>query len=219
MALNSMSDNELTRKDRERLQRRREILQAAQTLFSSKGFHSVSMQEVGEAAQFSIGSLYGFFESKEDLYRAVILDLVDSYFTRIDEAVEETEGEVEKLRTFLRVKNEQFHDKLDLLRLHFKETGGMSNALHDDIKRELRVRHGRHLERLGRVFAAGVERGVFAAVADPRFLAMALDSVSTAALLAKEDPPFPGVPGDADDVLAVLFEGLLIHRDPSRPNG
>ena len=73
-----MPKGKLTRREREQLRHRREILHAALVLFSEHGFHNVSMQMVAARSEFGMGTLYGFFQSKEGLYRALIVELAGS---------------------------------------------------------------------------------------------------------------------------------------------
>jgi TetR/AcrR family transcriptional regulator len=61
------------RKDREKEQRREEILNAAQAIFFAKGLQTTTMDEIAERAELSKGTLYLYFRSKEDLYLAVLL--------------------------------------------------------------------------------------------------------------------------------------------------
>jgi len=61
-----------TRKERQHEQSRQEILAAALDLFSEKGFHTVSMQQVAEKAGFAVGTLYNFFSGKEELFAALM---------------------------------------------------------------------------------------------------------------------------------------------------
>ena len=56
------------RKEREFNMRRTEILAKAEKVFATKGFHNVTMAEIASTSGFSIGSLYQFFEGKENLY-------------------------------------------------------------------------------------------------------------------------------------------------------
>ena len=67
-----MAMAELPRKEREKLQHKEEILTVALKLFSDRGFHNVSMQEIAEESEFSVGTLYKFFESKESLFAALM---------------------------------------------------------------------------------------------------------------------------------------------------
>jgi AcrR family transcriptional regulator len=59
------------RKEREKHQRRNDIIDAAEKLFFSKGFASSTMDEVAKEAEYSKGTLYLYFKSKEDLYLAI----------------------------------------------------------------------------------------------------------------------------------------------------
>ncbi len=59
------------RKEREKNQRRNDIIDAAEKLFFSKGFSNTTMDEVAKQAEYSKGTLYLYFKSKEDLYLAI----------------------------------------------------------------------------------------------------------------------------------------------------
>jgi len=50
---------------------RTQLLDAAEEVFGRKGFHATTLKEIAELADFSVGSVYSFFENKEDLYANV----------------------------------------------------------------------------------------------------------------------------------------------------
>jgi TetR/AcrR family transcriptional regulator len=56
------------RKEREREQRRNEIIDAAESIFFSKGFDTATMDDVANEAELSKATLYLYFKSKEDLH-------------------------------------------------------------------------------------------------------------------------------------------------------
>ncbi len=58
----------LERKEKEKQQRRDDILGAAKEVFFSKGLMSATMDEIAEKAELSKGTLYLYFASKEELY-------------------------------------------------------------------------------------------------------------------------------------------------------
>jgi AcrR family transcriptional regulator len=52
--------------------KRRQILEGARAVFMSQGFDAASMGEIARAAGVSKGTLYVYFESKEDLFEAIV---------------------------------------------------------------------------------------------------------------------------------------------------
>jgi AcrR family transcriptional regulator len=54
--------------------RRRSILHAARTIFVAKGFHEATTHDVAREVGLSVGSIYTYFKSKDDLIRESILD-------------------------------------------------------------------------------------------------------------------------------------------------
>ncbi len=56
-----MGEKNLSRREKEKLRQRRQMLDAALELFSEKGYHSVSMHQIAERSEFAIGTLYKFF--------------------------------------------------------------------------------------------------------------------------------------------------------------
>jgi TetR/AcrR family transcriptional regulator, repressor for uid operon len=54
--------------------RREQILAGARTCFLRKGFHAASTAEISAEAKVSVANLYQYFETKDDLVRALIND-------------------------------------------------------------------------------------------------------------------------------------------------
>lgn len=52
--------------------KRRQIMDGARSVFLGSGFDGASMNDIARAAGVSKGTLYAYFESKEDLFEAII---------------------------------------------------------------------------------------------------------------------------------------------------
>ena len=63
-----------TRKEKEKLERRKAILVAARDLFYDKGYQNTTVVEIAEAADLSKGTVYLYFASKDELYVTVVLE-------------------------------------------------------------------------------------------------------------------------------------------------
>ena len=205
-----MAEIRLSRRERERLRHRREILEAALKLFSEKGFHNVSMLEIAKKAEFATGTLYKFFENKEDLYKALVLEQSEKFHRTLTEAIERPRDEVEKLRSFVRAKGEVFRANVPMIRLYFAETRGASFNIMAGLDRDIRERYGHFLETLASVFASGMEKKRFKKIGEPYYLAVAIESLTNAFLfLWLEAPDQHPYPDDPDIILNILFKGLL----------
>jgi TetR/AcrR family transcriptional regulator len=60
------------RKEREKEQRRIEILDAAERVFFSKGLKNATMDEVAEEAELSKGTIYLYYKNRDELFLALI---------------------------------------------------------------------------------------------------------------------------------------------------
>ncbi|MBW2118536.1 MAG: TetR/AcrR family transcriptional regulator [Deltaproteobacteria bacterium] len=205
-----MEEKKLSRKEREFQRHRQEILETALDLFSEKGFHNVSMNEIAQKAEFAVGTMYKFFENKEDLYRALVLEQSDKFHLKLTAAIEGPGDEIEKIRNYTRAKGAVFTANVQMIRLHFAETRGASFNVKAGLDSEIRERYGHFLETLASVFASGMEKKRFKKIADPYHLALALDSLTNAFLfLWLEAPDQHPYPEDPDVILDIIFKGLV----------
>jgi AcrR family transcriptional regulator len=200
-----------SRREREKLRQRQEVLDVALRLFSEKGYHNVSMHAIAREAEFAIGTLYKFFRNKEDLYKALIMQLSDRFYGTITEVIESHAPEIEKLRTYVRTKGELFRNNLSAIRLYFEETRGAKFKVLAGAEREIRKRHQRILLALASIFERGMSQKRFRRIADPFHLALALDSMANAFLFHwLEDPQGNPYPDNPDTILNILFKELII---------
>lgn len=205
-----METKKLPRRERERLRQRQEMLAAALALFSEKGYHNVSMQEIAKRAEFAIGTLYKFFQNKEDLYRALILEQSQKFHNALMQAIQEPEDEVEKLRNYIRTKGELFREHLPFIRLYLAESRGASFNIKAGLDDEVRKLYDTFLESLGQVFKSGIKKNQFKKVAEPFHLAVALDSVINSLLLLwLNAPERHSYPQNPDVILDIFLKGLI----------
>jgi AcrR family transcriptional regulator len=76
------------KRERRKEARPRELLDAALTLFVEKGFTATRAEEVAALAGVSKGTLFLYFQSKEDLFKAVIRENIGSLFPAWNEELD-----------------------------------------------------------------------------------------------------------------------------------
>jgi TetR/AcrR family fatty acid metabolism transcriptional regulator len=62
-----------SKREQVREERRRQILEAALAVFTQKGYHATNVSDVAAQAGVSQGTIYWYFESKEELFQATVL--------------------------------------------------------------------------------------------------------------------------------------------------
>ncbi len=75
----------LSRKEREKLFKRYEILNSAVKLFAKKGYDGTKLEDIAEAAEFGKGTIYNYFETKEDIYLEIIDRVTEDYTKKLNE--------------------------------------------------------------------------------------------------------------------------------------
>ncbi len=78
-----------SRREREKLQRRQDILDAAREVFWQRGYVRTTMPQIAEAAELAPGTLYLYFESKTALYVELLMEGYDELLQRVREQVAE----------------------------------------------------------------------------------------------------------------------------------
>ncbi len=84
------------RKEREKQQRRNDIIYAAEKVFFANGIDNATMDQVAEEAELSKGTLYLYFKSKEQLHFAINMRAADILFNSFNKAVDEGKTGLEK---------------------------------------------------------------------------------------------------------------------------
>lgn len=72
------------RKEREKRQRTNDILEAARQLFERKGFLNTPLQDVAQEAEISVGLIYRYFQSKEDIFASLALKGAEQFDKRLE---------------------------------------------------------------------------------------------------------------------------------------
>jgi len=90
--LASVKDERLVEK------RRTQMIKGAVTLFKEKGFHRTTTREIAKAAGFSIGTLYEYIRTKEDILYLVCDFIYDEVQEKLQKEIEQSDGTLESLK-------------------------------------------------------------------------------------------------------------------------
>jgi len=161
------------RKQREYEARREEILSAAESLFSKNGFFKTSMAEIGEVAQFAMGTLYKFFKSKEDIYISLVESKVEEMLLQLEQAVRNAESAEEKIREVIRVKLAFADQNRDFFRIYVSEWSGFEWTVKSAFGEGVWKRYLAQIDLVANLIKDGIKTGEFKKV-NPKDTSLAL---------------------------------------------
>jgi AcrR family transcriptional regulator len=152
------------RRAREKAQRRREILDAARQEFFERGFHQPTVDDVAARAEVSKGTIYLYFESKEEILAHLLLDGLDLLLSEM-EAASDPEHSLPAevcLRTLTHayLRFSQSHPNYFRLIMAF-DRGRFEESIPRDLYEEVLEKSMHGLTLLTQTIERGKESGVF----------------------------------------------------------
>ena len=181
------------------------IVDVAQRLFAKYGFKKTTIDEIAHSAHIAKGSIYYYFDSKEDIFRAVLDKENRLWSQKVREVINRASTPQEKLRAYL-VTRTKYLSKLtnfySALREEYLE--------HYAFIENMRKRYFREeIEIVKAILEEGVKKGIFK-VEELGLMAF----VIVAALKGLEYPwtmeiPMPDIEKSIDFLLKMSFNGLL----------
>lgn len=78
--------------------RRNQMIKGAVMLFKEKGYHRTTTREIAKASGFSIGTLYEYIRTKEDVLYLVCDSIYDEVKERLEKELGSAEGTIESLQ-------------------------------------------------------------------------------------------------------------------------
>jgi AcrR family transcriptional regulator len=103
------------------MDRREEILIAAQHSFLRYGISKLTLADIAHECGIRKTALYYYFKSKEDLLSEMICRKIDEYETMIRASISNSEGVQEKLRIYMKTKIEFMEKNTAFMKLFEKE--------------------------------------------------------------------------------------------------
>ncbi len=109
--------NNLSRKEKEKLAREMDIINAAEKVFTVIGYNKASMEEIAKEAQFTRKTIYQYFTDKEDLLFAVIIRGFKKLLCCLQKEIENGNNGYEKLKHLTKAYYQFYKDFPDTLNL------------------------------------------------------------------------------------------------------
>lgn len=151
------------RKERERERRRQQIMVAAKRVFTEKGFNKATMGDIAKEAELSPGTLYLYFNNKDELYASLSLRILQYLLIRLEHI--NVEVDLDPLQRLEALKGAMYDvydfDPLILINMFHLQSSETLNSLSDDLLSEIENLSRESLTAMARIFKDGMDEGVF----------------------------------------------------------
>jgi AcrR family transcriptional regulator len=184
---------------------RDQIIQVARKIFTRFGYRKTTMEEIAFASQKGKSSIYYYFKSKEDIYKAVVEKEAEELKEELKEEVKKHENPVEQLKAYI------------LFRMHkIKMVTNFYDALKSDhlshlvFIEKIRKRFDQdEIKIVRQILQSGIDSGKFI-IDDPDLSAIAI----VTAMKGLEIPLFirkdyGNIEDRLDNLIKFLFYGLV----------
>jgi AcrR family transcriptional regulator len=149
-------------RDQKKAQSRKRILEAARDVFFRDGFMSANLDEMAEKAGVAKGTLYRYFESKADLYVAVLTNNHEIFLEQMRAAGQEGETALERIRSIARFYFAHWMDHPDYFLIFWAvDNESVIGELPKDELEKISEFWERNLNVIHDALVYGVERGEF----------------------------------------------------------
>lgn len=206
-----MAKTGLPRKEREKLRHREEILAVALRLFSDRGFHNVSMQEIAEESEFAVGTLYNFFEGKESLFAALMGSCARRISDILMPILEEKVDERQRISKYIKAHEQIITDHVPSVRLYLSQNLSSALTVRPDVEPETDAAREAIHQKLSDIFKSGMRKGIFKDT-DPWIATLSLSAMlESFVFLAIKNPSRISIEDGISRIEEIFFNGSLKH--------
>lgn len=133
------------------------IIDAATKIFAKKGFHQAKISEIAREAQIADGTIYIYFENKDDILISLFEEQMNAVLDNMVEKISEQNNPIKKLEKFALTHLqliEQNKNLAEIIQVEIRQ----SSKFMKEYKNE---KFAQYLDLIGDIIQEGQEKGIF----------------------------------------------------------
>ena len=159
---------------------RAQLLDAAEEVFGKKGFHETTLKEIAELAEFSVGSVYSFFENKDDLFQQIFVRRGEEFMPQLRQVLApDAASPVEQLHRLVDFEIGWFRDNRHFGRLYLRHSSATMLSMDREVDAVMASNYEESMRLQAGLFERGQAAGRFRA-GDPLVLARLFSGIISA---------------------------------------
>lgn len=154
----------LERRVKEKDSRKKLILKSARSLFFKKGFNQVTVDEIAKSSELGKGSIYLYFESKEEIYAQILLNDIDDFNSQVAVLLDKKSSSTDFLTEFSYIYIDFFLNDGELFRIlmtYMLQPAKMN--LPEALNAQILNANARSIDVIGKILQLGVDSKEFSA--------------------------------------------------------
>lgn len=183
-----------------------QIIEAAVEVIAENGYHSSRVSNIASRAGVADGTIYLYFENKEDILISVFKEKMGSFIEKVERSIREHEGASEKLLTLIKSHFGQLDENRHLAIVTQLELRQSKTKLRKEINKVLKP----YLDIIDSIVKLGIEGKQFRQDINPRLIRQmifgTLDETVTSWVMKSHKY---SLIDQADDIHKLLINGLL----------
>ncbi len=186
---------------------RRKVIISAGKIFSRYGFKKTTMDEIARALKMGKSSIYYYFDSKEDIFEAVVLWEANILRNELTATIKAVESPIDKMKNYVFVRMKSFEKLANYYNAIFDK-----NLYHFEFIEHIRAKYDREeLAILRLILYDGARKKVFN-IENSEYTALAIQTT----LKGLEVPLFwkkkeVNIESRLNAILDVLFYGIALR--------
>ena len=154
----------LERRGKEKDSRKKLILKSARTLFFKKGFNNVTVDEIAKSSELGKGSIYLYFNSKEEIYAQILLNDIEDFNQQVSVLLNKKKIATDLLVEFSNIYVDFFFNDGELFRIlmtYMLQPAKMN--LTEKLNSQILTANARSIDVIGKILKLGVSSKEFSA--------------------------------------------------------
>ena len=154
----------LERRGKEKDSRKKLILKSARTLFFKKGFNNVTVDEIAKSSELGKGSIYLYFNSKEEIYAQILLNDIEDFNQQVSVLLNKKKIAADLLVEFSNIYVDFFFNDGELFRIlmtYMLQPAKMN--LTEKLNSQILTANARSIDVIGKILQLGVSSKEFPA--------------------------------------------------------
>jgi len=151
------------RREREKEQRRNQIIVAARRVFHEKGFTNATIKNIANEAELGFGTLYLYFKNKEELFAALSLRVLHYLNMRITHVINQCNlSKMQQLEALKDVLIDVYnYDPLVTINMYHLQSSEVLKNLPEDLLDETKNLVRYSITAIVKIFEEGIDAGLF----------------------------------------------------------